>query len=236
MRQLELTPRLLAVARLVPRGARFADVGTDHAYLPVWLIRQGIISSAIATDLRPGPLERARETLERFRLTGTVQLRLCDGLQGVRPGEVDTVAIAGMGGETIAEILSGAPWLKEMGVRLVLQPMSTQRELRLWLREHAFRIDFETVAEEDGTFYNVLLAVPGQMPPLTRGQEWAGLQDPENPLLGAYLGREIDRVRRVLSSLDRAKQSSGLRQRRLWLELLLRELEQEKKEWEQCQQ
>ena len=116
MRTLELSPRLQSVAGLVPEGARLADVGTDHAYLPAWLILRGIIPGAIATDLRKGPLERARATAERYGLTDVMDFRLCNGLAGVSPDETDAVAIAGMGGETIAEILSAAPWL-QMGVR-----------------------------------------------------------------------------------------------------------------------
>ena len=78
MRTVELTPRLRSVAELVPRGARFADVGTDHAYLPVWLLQQGRITGAVASDLRPGPLERARGTAEKYGLTGRMDFRLCD--------------------------------------------------------------------------------------------------------------------------------------------------------------
>ena len=84
MRTVELTPRLRSVAELVPRGARFADVGTDHAYLPVWLLQQGRITGAVASDLRPGPLERARGTAEKYGLTGRMDFRLCDGLSGIR--------------------------------------------------------------------------------------------------------------------------------------------------------
>ena len=137
MRPIELTPRLQAVAGLVPRGARLADVGTDHAYLPASLLQQGVIDTAVAADLRPGPLDRARATAERYGLTEQISFRLCDGLSGILPEEADTVVIAGMGGETIAAILSAAPWVREEGKRLILQPMSAQEDpdpLRgLWL-------------------------------------------------------------------------------------------------------
>ena len=109
MRTVELTPRLRSVAELVPRGARFADVGTDHAYLPVWLLQQGRITGAVASDLRPGPLERARGTAEKYGLTGRMDFSLCDGLSGIQPDEVNTIAIAGMGGETIVDLGAGMP-------------------------------------------------------------------------------------------------------------------------------
>ena len=126
MRPMELTPRLRSVAQLVPQGAKFADIGTDHAYLPVWLLQRGIITKALACDLRQGPLDRARATAEKYGLTEQMDFRLCDGLAGVRPGEADTIAIAGMGGETIAAILSAAPWTWREDCLLLLQPMSAQ--------------------------------------------------------------------------------------------------------------
>ena len=119
---MELSPRLRSVAGLVPPGARFADVGTDHAYLPVWLLQQGIIEHALVSDLRPGPLDRARSTAARYGLAERMEFRLCDGLSGIAPAEADTIAIAGMGGETIAAILAAAPWVREQGCLLLLRP------------------------------------------------------------------------------------------------------------------
>ena len=98
MRPIALSPRLLALARQVPQGVRFADVGTDHARLPVWLLEHGVIDHAIATDLREGPLERARETARRHELTDRISFRLGDGLAPLERGEADLCAIAGMGG------------------------------------------------------------------------------------------------------------------------------------------
>lgn len=104
---MELSPRLRAVAELVPRGAHFADIGTDHAYLPVWLILHGVIESAIAADLRRGPLERARETAKKYSVSEKMDFRLCDGLTGLREGEADTIAIAGMGGRDHSKYFDG---------------------------------------------------------------------------------------------------------------------------------
>lgn len=229
--QVELTPRLQAVARLIPRGSRLADIGTDHGYLPVWLIQNRIIPSAIAADLRPGPLARARETVDRFGLAGSIALRLCNGLSGIRSEEVDAVAIAGMGGETISQILSAAPWLKENHIKLVLQPMSTQRELRIWLCENGFRIEYETIAAEDDVFYHVMSVEAGEMSPLSPGQEWAGLQDPRNAMLGAYLDREIGRVRRILDGLSHAKDADSVLVHKSRLEAVLLELNKMREEW-----
>ena len=114
-KHLELTPRLRLLADWVPQDAKLADVGTDHAYLPVWLVLHGRVASAIASDLRKGPLERARETGRTYGAE-RIDFRLCNGLADIRPEEADAVAIAGMGGETIAEILAAAPWTRERDV------------------------------------------------------------------------------------------------------------------------
>ena len=107
MGELELTPRLRQAAQWVPQGVRLADIGTDHGHLPIWLMLQGRIQSAIAADLRPGPLSRARENARRYGVTG-IDFRLCDGLSAIRAEECDAVVIAGMGGENIAAILAQA--------------------------------------------------------------------------------------------------------------------------------
>ena len=103
---LELTPRLRTAADLVPAGARLADIGTDHAYLPAALLLEGKIPYAIAADLRHGPLLRAKETAAEYGCRDRMGFRLCDGLKGIRPEETDAIVIAGMGGETIAQILA----------------------------------------------------------------------------------------------------------------------------------
>ena len=158
MRAPELSPRLRMVGELVPAGARLADVGTDHAYLPAALLLEGKIPWAVAADLRRGPLDRARATAREYGLTGNVAFRLCDGLSGICPGEVDAVAIAGMGGETIAAILSAALWVRERGVPLILQPMSSFPDLRGWLQANGFSIEEETrkaVAEFAGSLTRI---------------------------------------------------------------------------------
>lgn len=210
MRTLELSPRLMSVAGLVPQGARLADVGTDHAYLPAWLILQGIIPGAIATDLRKGPLERARSTAEKYGLTDVMEFRLCNGLTGVSPDEADAIAIAGMGGETIAEILSAALWTKAGARPLLLQPMSAQPELRRWLQSHGYVIQQEVLSREGDTIYVTFQVYAGAMEPLTSGEMWAGRQrqDMDAPLRGAYLDRLTAQTGRALEGLRRSSRSS----------------------------
>ena len=135
-RTLELSPRLRMAGQLLPEGGCLADIGTDHAYLPAALLMEGKIERAIAADLRRGPLDRARETVKHFGLQDKVSFCLCNGLAGIAPNAADSIAIAGMGGETIAGILAAAPWVRERNIPLVLQPMSSMPDLRRWLQEN----------------------------------------------------------------------------------------------------
>ena len=151
-RRIELSPRLRLAADLVPEGAPgVADVGTDHAYLPACLLMEGKIPSAIAADLREGPLSRARETAAEYGCGDRMAFRLCDGLSGIRPEETDAVVIAGMGGETIApDPWRRPPWVRTRKIPLVLQPMSSIPELRQRLGEDGFHILEERLAREGG--------------------------------------------------------------------------------------
>lgn len=200
---MELTPRLRAIAEQVPQGARLADIGTDHGYLPVWLLLAGQIDRAIAADLREGPLKRARETAARFGMGERVDFRLCDGLSGIRPEEVDAAAIAGMGGETIASILEAAPWTKE-GTLLLLQPMTGFAELRRWLQENGYRILKECLACEGKRLYSIWLVMGGEMPPLTPAEQWAGRQSGD-PLRREYLAMIRGKVEKSLAGQQAAR-------------------------------
>ena len=229
-RMIELSPRLAAVGRLVPGGAPLVDVGTDHAYLPAALVQRGHIPSAVAADLRQGPLSRARETVREYGLTGKIAFRLCDGLTGIRPEEAGSIAIAGMGGETIAHILSAAPWVREQGVSLVLQPMSSLSDLRLWLQRNGYAIVREELAREGETLYTVMLVKAGEMAPMTPGELEAGRLD-RDPLRGELLDKLTAKLRRVSEGLEKSRQE-GAEIRRTELMALLDELNKMKKEWE----
>ena len=203
--ELTLTPRLQAVADLVPQGARLADVGTDHGYLPVRLLLDGKIQSAIASDLRAGPLSRASETARRYGIRDGLSLRLCPGLDGVTPGEVDCVSIAGMGGETIASILEAAPWTRS-GTLLLLQPMTAFPDLRLFLQRSGYEIFRERIAREGRRLYAVLCVRGGRMEPMSPAELWAGRQQ-EDELRGPYLEFLEEKLRRVLAGLRRANET-----------------------------
>lgn len=200
--ELELTPRLRLLADWVPQGARLADIGTDHAYLPVWLILHGQISSAIAADLRKGPLARAGETAASYGVS--LDLRLGNGLEKVRPEECDTVVIAGMGGENIAAILAAAPWTAEGRHTLLLQPQTKAEELRRSLMENGFVIRREALVLDRGILYPVMEVVEGEMR-LSLGELWGGAKLLSDPLGERYIIEKIIRLMGAIAGLSRAK-------------------------------
>lgn len=121
---MQLSKRLKLVASFVPEGDRVADVGTDHGYVPIWLVGTGRCPGAVAMDVRQGPLDRARAHIRESGLEDKIQVRLCDGLSGSIPGEVDTVVIAGMGGELMLRILEEGRHMWESTAHFVLSPQS----------------------------------------------------------------------------------------------------------------
>lgn len=158
--------RLLAVAGMVRQGSRVADIGTDHAYLPVYLVQEHIAPCAVATDIRRGPVQAALKTVQQAALTDKICVRLGDGLSPVSPDEAEDIVIAGMGGETIVQILSAAPWVQSPHYRLILQPMSKPEQLHQYLLQNGFEIEREFLVA-DGHTYIVLTAVYTGCPPLT---------------------------------------------------------------------
>ena len=236
MKELELTPRLQAVARLVPPNAALADIGTDHAYLPAWLLGRGQVRSAIAADISKGPLDRAKLTAQQYDCTDRMEFRLCDGLAGIAPDEVDTIVIAGMGGETIAAILQAAPWVCNGRYTLILQPMSAQPDLRGWLWYNGFSIQKEELVREGDKLYNILVASYGDAVELTAGEEWAGRQRPDmdQPLRGEYLSKLLAKLERAIDGISRGKE--GLQDAKLSkLRQVQAELTEMKKEWDAWQ-
>lgn len=153
-----LDSRLSAVADLVRSGTRFADVGTDHAYLPVSLLRKGKIEYAVCSDLRKGPLKNAEETVNKYGVADKVDLRLSDGLDAYKQGEVNEIAIAGMGGLPISEFIERTEWLKTPDIHLILQPMTHAEDLRKTLYKNGFYIDKEVAVKDGDKLYIIISA------------------------------------------------------------------------------
>ncbi len=154
---ISLSDRLRAAAELCREGARVADVGTDHAYLPLWLLLEGRIRGGVVSDINEGPLARAKAHLSEYDPEGRLAAVLTDGLAALEPYAPEDVFILGMGGELIARILSDAPFVKSAGVRLILQPMTHPELLRRFLSEEGYAITDEVLIKEE-KIYQILVA------------------------------------------------------------------------------
>ena len=158
---MKLSERLYKAASLIPDGAKFADIGTDHGYVPVWLAIRGGAKRIVASDINAGPLNAAKINAEKYGVSDKIEFVLADGLDGIN-GDVDTVLIAGMGGETIMAILQNAPWLRDSGALLILQPQSKRRELTAWLYANGYTIEDASLVKDGGRIYTVLSVRAGE--------------------------------------------------------------------------
>lgn len=153
-----LSPRLTHAAALIREGAFLADVGTDHAYLPIALCLDGRIRGAVASDINKGPIERAEENIKKYSLKNKISLCHCDGLSEIERFSPTDISILGMGGELIVKILSAAPWTKSGGIRLCLQPMTHAEILRAYLAAEGYTVVDESIAVEDDKIYQLIAA------------------------------------------------------------------------------
>lgn len=210
MDALHLSQRLKLVADFVPRGARLADIGSDHAYLPANLLLNQRIEFAIAGEVVKGPFENAQQEVLKHHLTGSLEARLADGLAAIEAADrIDVITICGMGGSLISQILDAHPE-KLVGVkRLILQPNVGESELRIWLVNHQFEIMTERILTEDDQFYEIIVAEPTILPvaynhrELTFGPE---LIMHQGPVFQAKWQGEIDRLSQVIVQMQHAKQ------------------------------
>lgn len=153
MRKPAIDARLASLADFVRQGAVFADVGTDHAHLPLFLLSEGRISHAVCTDINEGPLRKAKENAHALGFFDKITFVLCDGAAQLSGFGLTDVAICGMGGELIADIIDRAPFLKSEAINLILQPMSRPGALRTYLAKNGFKIERESYSESSGKYY-----------------------------------------------------------------------------------
>jgi tRNA (adenine22-N1)-methyltransferase len=146
----------MKIAGMVERGSSVADIGTDHGFVPIYLINQDIAGSVIAMDIKAGPLERAKEHIKEYGLEKKIAVRLSDGLQKLAPEEADTVIIAGMGGQLIIRILSEGTHVTDSIKQLILSPQSDLGKVRAFLNENGFKLIDEDMLFEDGKYYTVM--------------------------------------------------------------------------------
>ncbi|BEU87131.1 hypothetical protein TAMA11512_05950 [Selenomonas sp. TAMA-11512] len=195
----------------MPPGCRAADIGTDHAYLSIALAAAGQVTRMIAADKNEGPLEAAKRTVAEAGFEGRIELRLGDGLAVLRPGEVDTVILAGMGGELMAAILRARPEVVADLRTLILQPMADGEELRRCIYESGWHIDCEALAEADGRIYEILRAVPGRekMPSAIELCLGPCILRERPPLLQAHIDAHLERLERIRRGMEASERAAA---------------------------
>lgn len=204
---MKLTPRLSAVASFIPRGTTFADIGTDHAYVPVYMGEQGFSPRIIAADIGEGPLLAAKHHVAGAGLGKIIECRLGDGLTCLRPGEVEGAVICGMGGPLMVRILEMAPNVWEQFSYLVLQPMSDTGVIRRFLYTAEWHIDQETLVMDDGRLYEIMRAVPGRVTGIPDWQFEIGPLNWEQkqPLLRNKIEKIIEKKGHILQGLKKSQ-------------------------------
>ena len=210
---MELSKRLQAVADLVTPGLVVADIGTDHGYIPLYLLNSGKNPQAIAMDVRKGPLARAEEHLSALLEHGKVQIRLSDGMKELKPGEADSVVMAGMGGSLMIRILQEGREVTAQLRECILQPQSEIVKVRAFLLQEGFSVIQEDMVEEDGKYYPMMKVIPRTA---VAGdskcqEEWTEeelhygkrLLEKQHPVLKSFLLREEKIRRGILAELSK---------------------------------
>lgn len=225
---MELSKRLQAVADLVTAGYITADIGTDHAYIPIYLVGEGRIPGAIASDVNEGPLERARAHVAENGLEDRIDLRISDGFSAIHPGEARSAVIAGMGGGLVMRILREGGETARRLSECVLQPQSEIEKVRTFLNQEGFLFTDEVMVEEEGKFYLVMKVIPPdesknmeKEESLRKQGQWSDVElrygklllEKKDPVLLRFLERELRIKKEILSSLE-GKGSERIDQRR----------------------
>lgn len=212
---MELSKRLYAVASLVTEGASVADIGTDHGYVPIYLVKNNIASKVIAMDINRGPLERARMHIIGHGLKGKIETRLSDGLKEVKPFEVEGMIAAGMGGGLVIKILEDSKAVVDTLKFAVLQPQSEISKVRKYLHKQGLVIIDEDMVEEDGKFYPMMKVVHGEPEEYEEYEYIYGkkLLEKKHPVLQKFLLREQYVQESIVEQLSKHIGSESAEQR-----------------------
>jgi len=207
IQNLNLNPRLQKIAELIPEAESLADIGTDHAYIPIFACQSGKVKHAIASDIKLGPIARAADNIKKFGLGGDITVRIGPGLQTVAPGEAEIIVIAGMGGILISEILEHSKETVSRAKLLILQPMTAAAELRDYIAANSFTALDEYLAREEDKLYNIITVVPGGSTEYTEKERILGRNiektSPED--LEEYCTRLKEKFEKRISGLRASK-------------------------------
>ena len=190
--------RIKAVLNFVEKNSRVADIGADHGYLSIELIKSGRASFVVASDLNPKPLDAAKKNIAAAGLSDFIEVRLGDGLKVLSESEVDTICVAGMGGALIAEILNDSPQILKSARQLILQPMNATGKILSWLKNNSWYVADIDLAEVGGIIYEIISAVknPAQISAVTKKET--------SPLLKKFTEQKISKLQRVLAEMSKS--------------------------------
>lgn len=200
---MELSNRLLEIVKFVPKDSSVADIGTDHGYIPVHLIQHNISKKVIASDISPGSLDKTIEYVSHLNLNDKITPKLGDGLDVLKPNEVDTVIIAGMGGILISKILESNKEITETIENFIFQPMVASKELRQYLVNNGYSIVDESLAKEGRKFYEIIFAKRGRSSIQKDVYYEIGQKLVENnhPLLREFIEHKKSEIQEIISKL-----------------------------------
>ncbi len=225
---MKLTDRLYKIASFVTDGKRIADIGTDHGYIPVYLLKNNKIPFAILADINKGPLENARKEVRHNSLENKTDLRCGSGIEVLEKGEVDEIIIAGMGGILIADILEAKKEVAQNAEKLILQPMQAQEELRKYLLNNGYEIMEETLENEDFRIYEIMTAkytgknnTPEDEIYYEVGEK---LLNNKNELFTEFINKKIRSNKAILDKLD-GIESETISEKRREIEIKIKKLE-----------
>lgn len=202
-----MNKRLQAIYSLICQGRGVVDVGTDHGYIPVALAQNGYAGKIIASDIRSGPLQAARSSAKSAGVEDKIDFLLCDGLDGCEKSAIDTIVIAGMGGDTICGILDRAEWCMAPDYTLILQPMTKAEVVRYWLAYNGYEFLDEVLVKDGGIIYQVIRARIKENTSLSLAELFTGeyALAVKNPLFGEFLDTLISRFEIGIKGLESAK-------------------------------
>jgi tRNA (adenine22-N1)-methyltransferase len=201
--------RLLTIASIVGRCKKPADVGTDHAYIPIYLVQSGKCDYAIATDIKKGPLKKAAKNIEKYKLSDRIELRLGNGIEPIQKGECDAFIISGIGGVVITEIIKTSVDVLKEANTIILQPTYYDEVLREYLLNSGFCIETESLVRDEGRLYSVIKA---KYDGVVRSDDdlyyyiGRALFEEKDPLLNDFLKRRIDIQTRIVHGIEKSIQ------------------------------
>ena len=204
---IKLSQRLQAIADLVPAGAKVADIGTDHGFLPCYLAQSGKAELVIACDVNAQPLALAQKNITDYNVGDKVSTRLGNGLAVLDPGEVDTVTIAGMGGALMIDILDASPMVVDRLKRIVLQPNVGAEAVRIWAEKNRWQIVAEDLIRENDIFSVIIVLEQGRSDRFMSAVElYLGpkLLAEHHPMLGLYISEEWEKTQHILEQLAKS--------------------------------